>query len=104
MHSIYKTEGLVLASRGVGEANKIYDILTKDLGLIRATAQGVRNQGSKLRPHLGEFSASEVAFVRGKTGWRVTDANLRVNYHLQLMMDKEKSTVAARIFSLLRRL
>ncbi|HEY4528703.1 MAG TPA: recombination protein O N-terminal domain-containing protein [Candidatus Paceibacterota bacterium] len=75
-YHIYTTKGLVLSSRGVGEADRIYSILTRDLGLIRARATAVRKAASKLRGALEPFSLTSVSLVRGKDYWRLTSAEL----------------------------
>ncbi|MEN9649036.1 MAG: hypothetical protein RL094_3 [Candidatus Parcubacteria bacterium] len=73
-HHIYQTEGFIIEAVDVGEANKLYTLFTKDLGLIRASAQGVRFLKSKLRYSLQELSFSSIAVVRGKEMWRITSA------------------------------
>ncbi len=64
----------MLSGRGFHEADRIYSILTRELGLIRASAIGVRKETSKLRGALEPFSLSEISLVRGKEYWRVTSA------------------------------
>ena len=58
----------------MGEANRFITLFTKDLGLIRASAQGVRQLRSKLRFGLQEFALAEVVLVRGREVWRITNA------------------------------
>ncbi len=72
MHHIYHTHGFILFSRNIGEANKILTIYTREMGLVRAVAQGVRLHKSKLRFTLQDFSYVNVDLVRGKELWRVT--------------------------------
>ncbi len=74
MHHIYHTHGIILSSRNVGEANKIFLIYTREMGLIRAIAQGVRLHKSKLKFSLQEYSYLKIDFVRGRDLWRVTSA------------------------------
>jgi len=74
MHHIYHTHGFVLSSRNTGEANKMLTIYTREMGLIRAAAQGIRLHKSKLRFTLQDFSYVKVDLVRGKELWRVTSA------------------------------
>lgn len=71
-YTIHTTEGLVLSYRPLREADRVYSILTKDLGLIRATATGVRKGHSKLRGLLEPISLVSVSLVRGKEYWRIT--------------------------------
>ncbi len=73
-YHIYTTKGIVLSERPIREADRIYTILTEDLGLIRATAIGVRKEVSKLRGNLEPFSLTSVSIVRGREYWRLTSA------------------------------
>lgn len=75
-YHIYTTKGLVLSKRALREADQIYSILTRDLGLVRASATGVRRESSKLRGSLEPFSISTVSLVRGKEYWKLTSAEL----------------------------
>lgn len=74
MHHIYHTHGFILSSRNRGEANKMLTIYTREMGLVRAAAQGIRLHKSKLRFTLQDFSYVNVDLVRGKEMWRVTSA------------------------------
>lgn len=49
-------------------------IYTREVGLVRAAAQGIRLNKSKLRFTLQDFSYVNVDLVRGKELWRVTSA------------------------------
>jgi DNA repair protein RecO len=75
-YNIYTTQGIVLSWRPLREADRVYSILTRDLGLIRATATGVRKEGSKLRAFLEPLSVSSISLVKGKEYWRITSAVL----------------------------
>lgn len=74
MHPIHHTEGFILDSRGFGEANKYFFIFTKDFGLLCAAAQGIRKVNSKLKFSLQDFSHVRIDLVRGKSIWRITNA------------------------------
>ncbi len=73
-YHIYTTKGIVLSGRPWRDADRIYNILTRDLGLIRATAIGVRKEVSKLRGSLEPLVLANVSLVRGKEFWRVTSS------------------------------
>src|SRR3989338_5144856 len=75
MHHIYHTEGIILGSKNFGEAGRHYSIFTRDLGMIHASAQGVRKMSSKLRFVLQDFSYLKIDFVKGKDFWRITSAS-----------------------------
>ena len=61
------------------EADRIYTIMTRNLGLVRATAIGVRKESSKLRGNLEPLSLSTISFVKGKDYWRLTSAEFIQN-------------------------
>ncbi len=75
-HHIYHTRGLILGSSPIGESNRFYKIFTEELGLVGASAQSVREEKSKLRYVLQDFSWVILDLVRGKEVWRVTSAGV----------------------------
>ena len=99
MHHIYHTEGIILGSKNYGEAGKYYSLLTRDLGLINASAQGVRKMSSKLRFVLQDFSYVKVDLIRGKDFWRLTSASKTNN-----LEDISKNSSSFEIFSNISRL
>ncbi|MDP3763457.1 MAG: DNA repair protein RecO [bacterium] len=78
-YHIYTTKGIVLSERAIGEADRIYSILTRDLGKLQARAVGVRKNTSKLRGNIEPFSLSSISFVKGKDYWRLTSAEFIQN-------------------------
>lgn len=103
MHHIYHTEGIILGSRNFGEAGKHYSIFTRDLGMITATAQGVRKMSSKLRFVLQDFSYIKIDLVQGKNIFRVTNA-LKTNKLEQIAKQLHTFEVFINIARLLKRL
>lgn len=103
MHHIYHTEGFVLEGRASGEANKYFTIFTRDLGLIRASAQGVRLLKSKHRFSLREYSLISLSVVRGKEWWRIASASENKNF-AEFRKNKSAFILYVRILSLFRRL
>ncbi len=103
MHHIYHTEGIILGSRNFGEAGKYYYIFTRDLGMLRASAQGVRKISSKLRFILQDFAYLKVDLVRGKDFWRLTSAE-KTNLLENISKNPEVFRTVSNISSLLRRL
>ncbi len=68
-YKIYHTEGFILGSRPYGEANKIFKILTPDLGLVDCLAQGIRLEKSKLRFGTIDRRFVKISLVRGREHW-----------------------------------
>lgn len=103
MHHIYHTEGIILGSKNFKEANKYFYILTKDLGLVYAEAQGIRKLSSKLRYVLQDFNYVKLDFVQRKNIWRITNA-IKTNELELLNKDFYKLKIVANISKLLLRL
>ena len=103
MHHIYHTEGIILGSRNFGEAGRYYFIFTRDLGLVYASAQGVRKESSKLRFVLQDFAYLKVDLVAGRDFWRVTNAS-KTNKLEQITKKSENLKVFANVARLLKRL
>lgn len=101
-YHLYQTEAFVLDEQAFGEANRVYYLLTPDLGLVIATAQGIRLLRSKLRFNLNKYSYGRVVLVRGKENWRVVGAEKSTDYD-HIYLDPIKLKFAVKIFSLLRR-
>lgn len=101
-YHLYQTRGFILKSADTGEANKVFFIFTEKLGLISASAQSVRKISSKLRYALRDLSFARLSLIRGKTTWRLTDAEELVSFSLDT--ETEKIKVFAGILSLVFRL
>jgi len=102
MHHIYTTKAIIIKSVSIGEANKYYFLLTQDLGFIRASAQSVRLEKSKLKGHLQDFCFIEVSLVKGKDIWRIIGVEtIQSGYFINNI---NKLVAIKNIFSLLLRL
>ena len=99
----YTTQAFVIEANNQGESNKSYLLFTHDLGMIRASAQSVRESKSKLRFALEEYALSEVCVVRGKSSWKITSASSTTRYYHHFKSDR-KIEIVAQICSLLKRL
>ncbi len=103
MYHIYQTDGWILGSINVGEANRYIDIFTPELGLVRGVAQGVRKLNSKLRYGLQDYSYGKISLVKGREVWRVINAE-RADQFNWIYGDKDIFRLVCRIFGLLKRL
>ena len=102
MNHIYTTEAIIIKSLPSGEANKTYFLFTKNLGFIKATAQGVRKDKSKLKGHLQDLTFLNISLVKGREVWRIVSVEA-ISQRL-FLKDFEKLGVVKNIFSLLLRL
>ncbi|MEI6396695.1 MAG: recombination protein O N-terminal domain-containing protein [Candidatus Taylorbacteria bacterium] len=102
MHAIYTTPGFIVGSGQYGEAGKLISIFTREMGLVRAVAQGIRFEKSKLRYHTTDYSFGTFSLVRGKEVWRLTSA--QSNFASSPNNDGLVQSFWAQISVLLRRL
>lgn len=62
----YRYSGIVLNSREVGEADRVYAIFTLEAGKIRVLGKGVRKINAKLAGFLEPLTFAEIFVSRGK--------------------------------------
>jgi DNA repair protein RecO len=74
MHALHITEGIILGKRAVGESNIFLAVMTREEGLIKATARSARKETSKLRYALEPFTAAKYSFIRGRHEWKLIGA------------------------------
>jgi recombinational DNA repair protein (RecF pathway) len=77
MYQKYHTEVLVLSVIAKGESDALVVLMTRDFGLVRARATGLRNESSKMRYALQPYSRSTASLIKGARGWRVAGASAR---------------------------
>lgn len=102
MRHKYATEAIVLGRTSLGEASSLVFLLTSELGLVRARAQGVRKPGAKLSAALTTLAESDVILLKGKEGWRLSGAILAHDHFTDLGPDARER--AGRVASLMLRL
>lgn len=101
-YHIYTTDAFVLDWRTRGEADRIFYLYTRELGLIRAIATGIRLGKSKLASHIDKYSYISVSIVRGKEVWRITDT--RKYDFFRFDENKELRRVYVKFLSLIKRM
>ncbi|QSH39099.1 recombination protein O N-terminal domain-containing protein [Candidatus Kaiserbacteria bacterium] len=98
-HDVHTTSAFVLSSANVQDADKLFWLLTEDLGLVFASARSVREETSKLRYSLGDLSYTRTSLVRGRGLWRLTGAE---NNHKE-KLPPSAIEIFGRIATLVRR-
>lgn len=76
----YSDEGIVLARRNYGEADRILSVFTMSHGRISFIAKGVRRPQSRKRGHIEIFSHIKLQAVRGKGLDLITEAEVIGNF------------------------
>jgi len=72
----FKTEGIVIKRRNVGEADKILTVFTKDLGKLQIKAKGVRRITSRRSPHIELLNHTSLSLYKGEHAPILTEAQV----------------------------
>ena len=102
MRHKYATPAIVLSRTPLSEASALITLLTTDVGLVRARAQGVRKPGAKMASALQTFVECDVMLLRGKVGWMLAGALHTTDWFAKL--SRPARLRAGRITTLLLRL
>jgi DNA repair protein RecO (recombination protein O) len=102
MHHKYHTDAFILSSRGVGEADKLFTLYTRDMGKVTARASGVRKISSKLRATLLDHVLVRVDLISSREFWRITSAGAKETFTV-IHADRDRYRVLARIMQLIDR-
>ncbi len=65
--SLYRESGVVLRVHKLGEADRIITVLTRDRGLVRAVAKGVRKTTSRFGARLEPFMHVQLMLAEGRS-------------------------------------
>src|SRR3990167_3836469 len=71
---IYKAQGIILARKNVGEADRVLTVFTNEYGKVRVIAKGIRRINSRRSPHLEVFNHVGLMIRHGKAMDSVTEA------------------------------
>ncbi len=63
----YKTEGIILRRRNIGEADSIFTVYSDKEGKFDGVARGVRKARSHMRGHLEPLTRSKLMLARGRS-------------------------------------
>lgn len=88
-----KTQGMVLKQRNIGENDRIITILSKELGLIEATARNVKATRSSIGGFVQILSYNDFCLFKGKSGYIVNSAET-INTFYDLRLDVIKLSLA----------
>lgn len=103
MYDIVHTDAYVLSERDEGEANKIFLVFTRELGVISLHAQSIRKGTSKLKSLLQPYKKIHTDIVVGKKIFRVASV-ISGRSFVHLFENKYKRKVFTDTFKILLKL
>lgn len=98
----YTTKALVCGTFNRNTADRSYLLFTREAGMLYADARSVREERSRQRYALQDFSLVRVSLVKGKRGWKVGSIEAQKNYY-HVATDKDARGSVVSLFRLLRR-
>lgn len=101
-YQTYITQGLICGSFDSNTADKSYLLFTRDAGMIYASAKSVREERSRQRFALQDFSRITVSLIKGKTGWLIGSVQSEGNFFVEAS-DRAVRGSIVRMCKLLRR-
>lgn len=101
-YQTYTTDALVCGTWAKNTADKSYLLFTQVAGMLYADARSVREEKSKQRYALQDFSLIRVSLVRGKQNWRIGSVQALSNPFLQSHSKASRGSVV-RLLKFLRR-
>lgn len=101
-YTTYITEALVCGTMHRNTADSSYLLFTREAGMLFAAAKSVREERSRQRFALQDFSLVRVTLIRGKSGWRIGSVESHENFYSTATDKAARGSVVA-IVRFLRR-
>ncbi|MCV7194752.1 DNA repair protein RecO [Mycolicibacterium brumae] len=101
---LYRDRAVVLRQHKLGEADRIVTLLTRDNGLVRAVAKGVRRTRSKFGARLEPFAHIDVQLHRGRNLDIVTQVQAIDAFATGIVSDYGRYTCACAVLETAERL
>lgn len=80
-YKTYTTEAVVCGTFDRNTADKSFLLFTREAGMLYADARSVREERSKQRYSLQDFSLIRVSLIKGKAGWKIGSVEPLKNYY-----------------------
>jgi recombinational DNA repair protein (RecF pathway) len=101
-YKTYTTEAVVCGSFAQNTADKSYLLFTRDGGMLYASARSVREERSRQRYALQDFSHLRVTLLKGKHGWKIGSAEALGNAFLRAPSREHRGLVSFAVGALRR--
>ena len=101
---LYRDRAVVLRQHKLGEADRIVTLLTRDHGLVRAVAKGVRRTRSKFGARLEPFAHIDVQLHPGRNLDIVTQVQAIDAFATDIVSDYGRYTCACAVLETAERL
>jgi DNA repair protein RecO len=80
-YKTYTTDALVCGTYARNTADHSYLLFTREAGMLYADARSAREERSRQRYALQDFSLIRVSLIRGKNSWKIGSVEEQKNYY-----------------------
>jgi len=101
-YATYTTNALVCGTFDRNTADRSYLLFTREAGMLYADARSAREERSRQRYSLQDFTLVRVSLVKGKGGWKVGSIQALQNFYHEAVNQAARGSVVS-VFRLLRR-
>jgi recombinational DNA repair protein (RecF pathway) len=89
----YTTEAIVCGTFNRNTADRSYLLFTREAGMLYAEAKSVREERSRQRMSLQDFSYVRVSLVKGKSSWKIGSIEPRANFFMEAVDKAARGSV-----------
>lgn len=101
-YQTYITQALVCGTFNRNAADRSYLLFTREAGMLFADARSIREERSKQRFAMQDFSHIRVSLVRGKSGWKIGSVEAETNFYTKAPDKASRGSIVS-MFRVLRR-
>jgi len=101
-YATYTTKALVCGTFDKNTADCTYLLFTRDFGMLHASARSAREERSRQRYALQDFSLVRISLIKGKAGWKIGSVESEINFYYKAA-DKAARGSVVFVTRLLRR-
>ena len=101
-YQTYTTEAIVCGTFHRNTADCTYLLFTREAGMLYADARSAREERSRQRFGLQDFSHIRVSLVKGKAGWKIGSTEPKGNFYHRAANQSARGSVVLLIRSLRR--
>ncbi len=94
-YQTYTTEAIVCGTFNRNTADRSYLLFTREAGMLYAEAKSVREERSRQRMSLQDFSYVRVSLVKGKSSWKIGSIEPRENFFMNATDKAARGSVVA---------
>lgn len=81
-YQTYTTEAIVCGTFNRNTADRSYLLFTREAGMLYAEARSVREERSRQRMALQDFSLVRVSLIKGKASWKIGSIECKKNFFM----------------------